>query len=220
MKKIITAIGNPAINEILKEKKELDIIGSDAQYKEAIFEMLEINKIDFLIISDTIFNNENLFEEIVNIKKWQKNIKIILLVKNKNNNFEKIKKQKNIYLINFNKKYIIEKINKIINNKYQKNIIKKDLFFINCNLNIKLNKNMFFENTKIILIIEPNLNGIKKANKYINEILNNKYTKKNNINIIFNNYNKYSFDMQILKFCFKGINVIGKINQGDEYEFR
>ena len=41
MKKIITAINNPTLNEKLKKEEYIEIIGKDIQYKEAILEILE-----------------------------------------------------------------------------------------------------------------------------------------------------------------------------------
>ena len=50
LKKIITAIGNPKINEELKKEINFEIIGKDIQYREAIIEILEKNnKINFII---------------------------------------------------------------------------------------------------------------------------------------------------------------------------
>ena len=45
IKKIITAINNPELNERLKEEKKFEVIGKDIQYKEAILEILEKYKI-------------------------------------------------------------------------------------------------------------------------------------------------------------------------------
>ena len=42
---IITALNNPKINNKLKEQNEFNIIGTDIQYQEGIFEMLEKMKI-------------------------------------------------------------------------------------------------------------------------------------------------------------------------------
>ena len=44
MKKIITAINNPNLNEKLKQENNLEIICKDIQYKEAILEILLENK--------------------------------------------------------------------------------------------------------------------------------------------------------------------------------
>ena len=44
MKKIITAINNPNLNERLNKEEYIEVIGKDIQYKEAILETLEKNK--------------------------------------------------------------------------------------------------------------------------------------------------------------------------------
>ena len=55
MKKILTAINNPKLNEELKKEKNFEVIGKDIQYREAILEILEKNKkINLLIISEKI----------------------------------------------------------------------------------------------------------------------------------------------------------------------
>ena len=41
MKKIMTAINNPKLNELLKNENYIEIIEKDIQYKEAIIEILE-----------------------------------------------------------------------------------------------------------------------------------------------------------------------------------
>ena len=55
MKKIITAINNPNLNEKLKQENNLEIICKDIQYKEAILEILLENKnVDILIINNDL----------------------------------------------------------------------------------------------------------------------------------------------------------------------
>ena len=51
MKKIITALGNQVLNNELKKINEFEIVANDLQYKEAIIELLEINKNVNYIIS-------------------------------------------------------------------------------------------------------------------------------------------------------------------------
>ena len=63
MKKIITALGNPNLNEELKKIQEYKILGPDIQYQEGILEKLERNKdIDFLILSEIIPGEINIIE--------------------------------------------------------------------------------------------------------------------------------------------------------------
>ena len=151
---------------------------------------------------------------------------------NKINNFKKIKKLNNK---NYKLKYLNEKIlnkliikinknmdlifyNKIINfnsiKKLEKNynyILIENYF----NKNNLLNKKIINNSEKNILIINPNLLGIKNGKKIIEK---NKLNKNNNLKILINNYNKNSIDEEIIKNIFKENKIIGKINYEIEYE--
>ena len=57
----ITALGNEEINKQLK--KELEIIGKDIQYQEAVLDVLENNEnIEFLVLSSIIPGQFNIYE--------------------------------------------------------------------------------------------------------------------------------------------------------------
>ena len=75
MKKIITAIGEPKINEDLKKYETLSIVTSDIQYKEGILEVLEKEKdVDCLIFNEQI-EGQIKFEDLINtIKMLNRNI--------------------------------------------------------------------------------------------------------------------------------------------------
>ena len=68
MKRILTAINNPNLNEKLSQEKSIEIIGKDIQYREAIIDILEKEKnIDIIIINNEIpgeINNEELINKI------------------------------------------------------------------------------------------------------------------------------------------------------------
>ena len=84
MKKIITAINNPIINEKLKKEK-IEVIGKDIQYKEGILEILENNKeINFILINENLPGEIKNDELINKIKKINKNIEIIFFIKKEN----------------------------------------------------------------------------------------------------------------------------------------
>ena len=84
MKKIITAINNPIINEKLKKEK-INIIGKDIQYKEGILEILENNKeINLILINENLPGEIENEELISKIKKINKNIEIIFFIKKEN----------------------------------------------------------------------------------------------------------------------------------------
>ena len=57
----ITALGNEEVNKQLK--KELEIIGKDIQYQEAVLDVLENNEnIEFLVLSSIIPGQFNIYE--------------------------------------------------------------------------------------------------------------------------------------------------------------
>lgn len=170
------------------------------------------------------------------LKNKKNNILIIELNK-ENNYFLFNKKIKSNYKI---KKYKILNIKKLLNKK-QKTILKKikikidenidfisinflinfyklknnyDYILIKINSNNKLKKyNKLLENIfKKIIIIRPNLIGIKNAKKIIE-----KYNLKNQ-KIIINNYNKNSIDEKILEKIFGYKKIIGKIKYNENYE--
>ena len=118
MKKIITAINNPKLNEELRKEKNFKIIGKDIQYKEAILEILEKGpNIDLIILSEEILGEikiENLIEK---IKLINEKIKIIYILEKENKKLEKILIKNNIIDIYYNYQINLEELIKIINKK-------------------------------------------------------------------------------------------------------
>lgn len=182
MKKIITAIGDKKLNEELKKYENIEILTLDIPYKEGILEVLENEKnVDILIFNEEI-DGQIEFEDLIDtIKLINKNIEIIVILKE--NNLEKIK-----YLNNkkINKIFLKENFNfnNIINLIFEENKIQKN----NIN-NINNLENNFYENKKNILnnnlkkIEEKNINNnIKNIDEnYFNNIYEkNKYKIKEN----------------------------------------
>lgn len=163
MKKIITAIDNPALNKKLKNEDNFKIIGKDIQYKEAILEILEKeNNVDIIIIKESIPGEIKLEELIKKIKEINKKVKLYFIFEKEDFEKEKICKKYKIKYIYYDKTINLDSITKIINNN---------------EIKIKNNKNI--EVTK-------NNNKIKK------EILKNKIENKKTINkiIIISGNNK------------------------------
>ena len=175
-------------------------------------------------------------------KSHKKTIKYKKILKNK---YKKINQK---YIPKYVSKKILEnmiiKINKNINFiSYNKLLNYNFLDSIKDNYDYIITENYFrknnFINKKIInnsekniLIINPNLLGIKNAKKIIkknklnnknnkkiiekNKLNKNKYMKKekenkNNLKLIINNFNKFSIDEEILKNIFSEYKIIGKI---------
>ena len=118
MKKIITAINNPKLNEELKKENNFKIIGKDIQYREAILEILEENhNIDMIILSEKILGEIKLETLIKKIRLIKEEIKIIFILEKENNELEKLLLKNNIVDIYYNNKINLKEMIKIINKK-------------------------------------------------------------------------------------------------------
>ena len=121
------------------------------------------------------------------------------------NKIETIKK----LIIKINKNIDIIPYNKLINFEIIKKLEQKyNYIFIEINLeknNLK-NKKILKNINEKILIIKPDLLGIKNAKKIIEK------NKINNYKIILNNYNKNSIDEKIIENIFNKNKIIKKIN--------
>ena len=181
MKKIITAINNPKLNEELKKEKKFEIIGKDIQYKEAILEILEKNKnIDLIILSEKIMGEIRLEKLIKKIRLINEQIKIVFILE-KENNYEEEKK-----------KISIKKTLKKFKNKIQ--IVTKNTKKTKKNTNKSNNMSTkiisFFGNYKsgkstLSLIISQYL-----SQKDVNVLLVDGDLEKNDLKIILKKNNK------------------------------
>lgn len=168
--------------------------------------LIELNKKDsdlLLILSKNKNNKKNLIIKKQKIKKYKKTHKKYL---NKN----KIKIIQNL-IVKINKNIDIISYKKIINFNIIKKLEKKyEYIFIEINSE-KNSKKIINNIDKKILIIRPNILGIKNAKKIIEKNKINKYK------IIINNYNKYSINTEIIEKIFKE-KIIGKIKYNQEYD--
>lgn len=118
MNNIITALGNPILNNELQKIEECNVLLNDLQYKEAIIEFLEKNiKINYLIINESLPGEIEINKLINILKSKDKNIKIILIKEKKYNKESNNKENKNVDYIFFNNEVDVIDIIEIINNK-------------------------------------------------------------------------------------------------------
>lgn len=112
MIKIVTALGNPNLNNELKKYREFEIIGKDIQYMDGIIEILELNSdIDYLIISEILDGQISLDNLIDIIYKINKKIKIVVILNEKDTKLEENLLRKGIYDILYDKTDFIEIVN-------------------------------------------------------------------------------------------------------------
>ena len=113
--KVLTAIGNENLNNILKEQDEFEILENDIFYKEGILEFLEKNNdVDILILYENLAGEINIINLINKIKIINNEINIFFVLENKNDELEKILKKENIknifYINEINVNDFIDKI--------------------------------------------------------------------------------------------------------------
>ena len=205
MVNILTAIGNPEINE--KLKNNYNIIGRDIQYKEGILEILENNKeINYIIINEKLSGNiklENLLRE---IKKINNKIKIIVLI-NENSNLQKFK---SIIILKFDEN-IFEKIKNIIeeneNNKLILKIENTEKNNLNYN-NKKIEENKSDLNKNNIFAIK----GAPGVGKTINSILISYFLSKRKFKVLLIDLNDINGNLHTIFQKPKNINEIQKIS--------
>lgn len=164
---VLTAIGNPILNEKLKEKEEITVVGKDIQYQEAIVEILEENlDIDCLIINKELPGDIGFYKLINKIKNIKEDIDIFVLLEEKDEDVEN-------YLMSF-------QIYKI----YYLNEINYDDFI----------KNFFESKNNVLVGINKEINEFKRLILSENNTEDNYGFVENIITESFNdsNYEKYN----------------------------
>ena len=139
--RVLTALGNPTVAEELK-KSNINIVTNDIQYQEGIIEYLHENKnLNFIIIDEKIPGYIGIEKLINNIRRINKNIKIILI--SENNDLK------------------ANKVLRTINTKEIVNIIQKNNIFNKTYLPINDVFNEHTNDAEIITILGTN--GIGKS---------------------------------------------------------
>lgn len=80
MTKILTALGNPTVNNELKKYEKYDVIADDLQYQEAVFDVLNYEEPDVIIISGLLQGQFEFDEFVFEVKKKNISARIIVIV--------------------------------------------------------------------------------------------------------------------------------------------
>lgn len=208
--KIITAIGNPEINEELNKDNFYEVIGVDIQYQDGVFEILQENKnIDYLILNLNIIGELNKFDFIEKIIEENNNLNLIIILEKENEKLIRFLTSKNIKNILLKNKNNLNEINDIIKNKKEINLIndgRKNLpqfvgvgHFLSssiqkksatpvCGYFIPKNKTLFIFNNKkinkksLIILLFKLINKKILIIEFINNLNNNEIEKEIKIN--------------------------------------
>ncbi|MBR4110591.1 MAG: AAA family ATPase [Clostridia bacterium] len=80
MKKILTALGNPTLNNELKKYEKYDVVCDDLQYQEAVFDVLESESPEVIILSGLLQGQFEFNEFVLEVKKKDVGARIIIIV--------------------------------------------------------------------------------------------------------------------------------------------
>lgn len=185
--KILTAMGNPVLNEKLKKLKNFYVVGKDILYQEGVIEALEdFWDIDCIIINNNLPGEIGFYELIKKIKNIKSNIEIYVLLEEKDEDIENYLMSYQIYQIYYlneidfnefikiflnNKSNLLEGINKEIN-EFKKlilkeNVVKENYSFVEEKINESfgdIKSNQYSKESK-----QTNKNFDKKSNENILE---------------------------------------------------
>lgn len=118
MKQIITALGNPYLNNELKKEKEFNIVAKDIQYQDGIFEVLQNEEtIDFLILSEILLGQNKIEDLIQKIREKNHRIKILVIMEQKKEELEEILYLKGVVKVYYNNEVELEEIVSFIKNE-------------------------------------------------------------------------------------------------------
>ena len=162
MIKIITAIGNPNLNNELRKYNEFNVIGNDILYYEGILEILEINNdINYLIIGDFIDESSNIRKLISDVTNISRKTKIIAIIDKKNKSTENELLENGIIDIFYDDADIVDLINllKTKNIEYLNKELREEIDTLKKML-LKKNRKKFFSVKKNVKKQDKSIIGI------------------------------------------------------------
>ena len=180
--------------EKIKEKKQIKYTK-----KIGIIGARKTGKTIIMILSAMQYENKKIL-----LISYEKNDLNIILGKKKNKKIQKY--NKNIDFANIDN---YEEITENEKNKYDY------IFYEIEKAEEKCIKN--FDN--LILIVEPNLIGIKETKDILEKLIIKQNINKENIKIIFNKINIFSIKNEILKQIFSDFKIIGRIKNSNYYTY-
>ena len=194
MEKLITALNNNYINKKLRDLNTYEIKYNDICYQEGIFEILNTEEIDIILLSEILEGPYSIKELIKKIKEKNNKIEIVIILEKKNTELEKFLIENNITNYFYNNELSVEDFKKL-------NFITKKI-----NFNIGEIKNTILKPKKSINLINKKtkiINVKKKLKSKINVIQNiNKNNTKNTKKYIYSFSGKDSLSKSIFILIF------------------
>lgn len=79
MKRILTALGNPTLNNELRKYEKYDLIAEDLFYQEAVIDLVKTESVDTIVISGLLQGQDDLCEFVSSIKRKNSVARIIII---------------------------------------------------------------------------------------------------------------------------------------------
>ncbi len=158
MKKIVTALGNPVLNDELKKYSKYDVISADLFYQEAVLDISKVEDIDVIVVSSLLQGQYDIIEFLTEIKKNNIGTRIILIVDTISDEHKNILISKGIFDILYDNEIEILDVIEAIDREEPINIkkqIEKELTQIK-------NENKLKENKEDYLIKKETLIKVQK----------------------------------------------------------
>ena len=80
MKRVVTAMGNPTLNQELKRYTQMDVVGDDLFYQEAVIDLLEKEPFEVLTLSGILQGQWDLLEFVDRIQKINPTLRLIIVL--------------------------------------------------------------------------------------------------------------------------------------------
>lgn len=175
---------------INKKEQQISIIGAP-----------KVGKSIFMILLSLSINYNKIL-----LISFEKNDLNIILGKKKKTEIQKY--NENIDLLNlFEYKEI---------NKYEL----KEYDYIFCEIeDIEKGKEIIEKTDKIILLVEPNLIGLKETSTILEKVIKKMKINKEKVEIVYNKVNIFSINKQILNQLFSDFKILGSIKNNVYYNF-
>lgn len=79
MKRVLTALGNPALNNELRKYEKYDVVAEDLLYQDAVIDMLDNEAIDSIIVSSLLQGQDDFFDFVERIKRKNSVARIVVI---------------------------------------------------------------------------------------------------------------------------------------------
>ena len=80
MKRILTALGNPTLNQELRKYNKYDVVSEDLFYQEAVLDFLKQEDSDVIVLSGLLQGQYNVVDFAKEVKEKQITSRVILIV--------------------------------------------------------------------------------------------------------------------------------------------